>query len=218
MSGTIEHLDALLFIQHLEKHNIGSDTDYVLSRLKMIGAASVLDVGFGRGDLLHKMSNTKQFKLLVGIEKSTALFENAKKTFYDLDIETIHGDFLEYEFSQKFDVVVMSFYLHHLDDYKKHLKKAVTLLNTEGVMVIVDRIARDEHAKEKFRVYWNEYYREQHEWHEDCPTILTLEEIVDEITAYNLEIKFIMHLPNDNRKGVGNFPKTLVEISKRGGE
>lgn len=218
MSGAIERQDAELFIQHLEKHNIGSDTDYVLSRLGMIESTSILDIGFGRGDLLYKISRTDQFDTVIGIEKSTELFENAKRTFRSLNVEILYGDFLEHEFSRKFDVVVMSFYLHHLDDYKKHIEKAADLLNAKGVMVIVDRIAKDEQAKEEFKVYWSEYYRAQHEWHEDCPNLLTLEDIDVEITSYDLEIKDVGLVPNDNRKGVKNFPKTFVEISKRGRE
>ncbi len=216
MSGAIENQDAQLFIENLEKHNIGSDTDYLISRLKVIEADSVLDIGFGRGDLLCKLSKSNNFKTLVGIEKSLELFENVFDEFNDLKIDCIKGDFLEHEFGQNFDVIIMSFYLHHLDDYKEHLEKAAVLLNSNGAIVIVDRIARDDQAKEEFKEYWTEYYKAQHEWHEECPNLLTLKEICVEMTKYDFEINDVMLVPNDNRKGVKNFPKTLIKISRRG--
>lgn len=216
MSGAIENQDAQLFIENLEKHNIGSDTDYLVSHLKAIEADSVLDIGFGRGDLLCKLGKSNKFKTLVGIEKSVELFENAFDDFKDLKIDCIKGDFLKHEFDQKFDIIIMSFYLHHLEDYKEHLKKAALLLSSDGVIVIVDRIARDDQAKEEFKGYWTAYYKAIHEWHEECPNLLTLKEIGVEMTTYDLKIDDVMFVPNDKRKGVENFPKTLVKISRRG--
>lgn len=216
MGDVIESVNAEVFLKNVDKHNIKNDTDFLISELKLTDHDYILDVGYGRGDLLKKLRGKNETLMLYGIEKSKVLFDHSWEVFEKRGINNYHEDFNEQCFDTKFNLIIISYYLHHVDDYRKHIEKSLELLKVGGTIYIVDRIACSDDAKLEFKEYWEKHYYAQHEWHEECPRILTLEDIENVVQANNAVVDNIKLVPNDSRVGVGNFPKTLIRIVKRG--
>ncbi|WP_462410642.1 class I SAM-dependent methyltransferase [Neobacillus sp. Marseille-QA0830] len=214
MADAIDHEDAITYLQHVDKHNIQNDSDFLLGHLPLQDSKCLLDVGYGSGQLLSKVLNAPYRLEAYGVEKSEALYEHSMQLFENKNIQLICTDFMDWQTDVRFDVITMSFYLHHVD-FSRHLTKALSLLDEGGVVIILDRIAMDEAAKREFRGYWEEYYAAQHEWYEDCPAIYTREEVDRVVRAAGFITGKFIPVPNDRRKGTENFPKTLVVV-KRG--
>lgn len=89
---------------------------------------SILDIGCGRGDLLNFLHSHQPEWSLCGIDVS----ENK-----DQNITYLQGDFVDYEFSQKFDVVVGLMVIEHIPDVVSFVKKISTVLSNQGVVFLV---------------------------------------------------------------------------------
>jgi len=93
-------------------------------------SVSLLDIGCNDGRFLEHLSARKNIDCY-GIDLDS--------NFYRLQNKKIHyvnGDFLEYDFGQKFDVVTMRYLLEHLPEFTQCIEKARSILNDEGVLYI----------------------------------------------------------------------------------
>ena len=115
---------------------------------------SILDIGCKYGYFCHDAVQ-RGASVVKGIEISEANVEIAKKIveFWDRNIEIIKGDFLEYEFNQKFDVVLLLNVLHHLISPVNSLKKISKYTNELAVIefpTILDKHTGLSIIREKF--------------------------------------------------------------------
>jgi len=94
---------------------------------------SVLEIGCATGHLLKEFYYKDKRLDITGID----IDPNAKrKAPQFLKDKIIIGDFLEHNFSRKFDIVALCFSLEHIINIKDYIKKAVDLLNPEGLLFI----------------------------------------------------------------------------------
>jgi len=220
MSGKDHHggiecdVDVAAYLANLDKHGIHQDVDYLIYSLPTEKAESLLDVGYGSGLLLKKVRSVRKHMVLTGIEVSQAMYSHTRKFMQKNDIEVINADLLACKLKRKYEIIVMSFYLHHTLCPKQHLKCAKTLLMPFGALYIMDRIAITAHDKESFPLYWNDYYAQKHEWWEECPNILTRDEYRDLFTSLDMSVVLMEVVPHDNRQGADGFPKTLCVAKK----
>ncbi|WP_258083922.1 class I SAM-dependent methyltransferase [Thermococcus thermotolerans] len=100
---------------------------------------SVLDVGCGVGILTFRIALKDDVERVVGIDRNSEVvkFCNRLRARITEKAHFICADFLEFDFSECFDVVVFSYMLH---DYKLEpfLAKAVEILESGGRIVIGD--------------------------------------------------------------------------------
>ncbi|MHA1757742.1 MAG: class I SAM-dependent methyltransferase [Promethearchaeota archaeon] len=85
----------------------------------------VLDIGCGLGILTHEIA--KKAKKVVGIDIKKRAINRAKLKFNRENIEYIVGDATNYDFDQKFDHVILSNVLEHIENRKTFLKKIKSL-------------------------------------------------------------------------------------------
>jgi len=93
----------------------------------------LLDIGAGAG-ILVKVANENGYNA-TGIEPTISAVKFGKEK---LNIDLINGDFLEYDFGEKkFDVITMIGVLAHLYSPDEVIKKINSLLNINGILIII---------------------------------------------------------------------------------
>jgi 2-polyprenyl-3-methyl-5-hydroxy-6-metoxy-1,4-benzoquinol methylase len=81
----------------------------------------VLDVGCGNGDVAFDVAGVAE--KVVGIDIEQKNIETAKKRHQKPNLEFIAGDATEHEFEEKFDVVILSNVLEHIENRTEFLQK-----------------------------------------------------------------------------------------------
>lgn len=100
---------------------------------------TVLDVGCGNGALTFDLS--EKAKKVVGIDISSSNIRFAKARYNSDNIEYHVGDAIHYRLKSKFDVIVLSNMLEHIEDRVAFLKKMRTL--APRLLIRVPMINRD---------------------------------------------------------------------------
>jgi SAM-dependent methyltransferase len=122
-------------------------TKYILEIIKkshIPQEISILDCGCGSGNYVEALK--KNFKTLVGIERSEGMLEFAKsKTFNDYNVNLIKGDLLEIPFKKEFEAAITTQVIHHLESKEtfdehtnliKMMKQVYDSLKPGGVFII----------------------------------------------------------------------------------
>jgi len=101
------------------KHRLMKYHDFFMSN---VGPDDiVLDVGCGNGSVTYDVA--KKVNSVVGIDIDENKIRDAKKNFLLDNIEYICGDIINWPFKQKFDVIILSNVLEHIEDRIELLKK-----------------------------------------------------------------------------------------------
>lgn len=87
----------------------------------------VLDIGCGRGHLTSKISEKAKKVIAVDINKN--YIEQAKKKYNRNNITFIIVDATKYDFKEKFDYIILSNVLEHIEDRYNFLIKIKSLAN-----------------------------------------------------------------------------------------
>ena len=101
------------------KHRIMNYHNFFLENLNENDG--VLDVGCGNGALTYDLG--KKVKKIIGIDINENNIIIAKNKFSRKNIEYIHGDILTEIPNQRFDVIILSNVLEHIDNRQELLKK-----------------------------------------------------------------------------------------------
>lgn len=99
----------------------------------------VIDVGCSNGHLSNSVSS--KAKKVVGIDISKKNIETARKKNKNDNIEYILGDATEYEFNEKFDVILLSNVLEHIENRVVFLEKLHKL--SDKIILRVPMVDRD---------------------------------------------------------------------------
>ncbi|MBQ3151752.1 MAG: class I SAM-dependent methyltransferase [Clostridia bacterium] len=128
------------------------DGQEFIDRMLLDKSKSVLEIGVGTGRIAVKTAPL--CKKFTGIDISKKTIEKAKENVKKADL--ICADFLEYEFSETFDVVYSSLTFLHIREKKKAFDKIAKILNNDGLFVLSVDKNRDEFidtGTSKIRVY-----------------------------------------------------------------
>lgn len=98
----------------------------------------ILDIGCGNGLLAYSIA--QKAKRVIGIDIADANIEKAKANNKCENIEFIHGDATKYEFNQRFDKIVLSNVLEHIENRIEFLSKLQRLSDT--ILIRVPMINR----------------------------------------------------------------------------
>lgn len=207
---SIDGDNARIYIENVHNHDIDHDTDWLTSNILRFD--SFLDCGCGSGKLLKKLRAKYPESDLFGVEKSKVLVDYIKRCMIDVSLHNI--DFLNFNSERKFDAIMFSFFLHHVYDQKQFLYKAINMLSKDGIIYIYDRIGKNEAAKKEFEIYWNSFYKNDHEWEEELPRLYTIFEIEEYVNNIGFSVISVQQAEHDTKKGTHNFPKTLIKIKK----
>jgi tRNA (cmo5U34)-methyltransferase len=104
--------------------------------------ARILDLGVGTGGLAHLLLAEFPDAHLTGIDLLENFLEIASKRLseYDARVSLQHGDLAEFDFSDRYDLIVTSFVFHHLADQLKQtlFSRIFTSLSPGGCFVNAD--------------------------------------------------------------------------------
>lgn len=112
----------------------------------------ILDLGVGTGLLskyLLERYNTAEFTL---IDLSEEMLKVAMSRFKEnQNFKYVLGDYLKHDFEDKFDIVISSLSIHHLEDEDKRklYNKVFNALNDEGIFLNSDQVIGPNSAIDK---------------------------------------------------------------------
>lgn len=99
----------------------------------------ILDIGCGNGSVAFDIA--KRARKVTGIDISHKNIEIAEKRFNKENLEYIIGDATTYNFSEKFDAIILSNVLEHIDNRIDFLNKISQL--SPKILIRVPMITRD---------------------------------------------------------------------------
>lgn len=207
--------DARQYLKHVAGHGLRADTEWLIDVGRFPVGCRVLDVGCGTGTLVAALAGDRRFaRSVIGVELSPELADHASKSVWEAGGKVYQEDILTWTPPDGWqpDTMVMSYFLHHCEDIGQHLRRASDLLPHGGRLYVFDRIASDQSALDAFPAFWQNSYRDAHEWNEETPCLSTVAGRVDaaEIAGFDFVRRVVC--PHDQRKGAEGFPKTLIEF------
>lgn len=111
------------------------DGDSFIERMELNAEKSVLEIGVGTGRLAIRVAPL--CGSFCGIDLSPKTIERGQENLASFNnVNLICGDFLSYDFAEKFDVIYSSLTFMHIADKQNALYKIATLLNTGGRLVL----------------------------------------------------------------------------------
>ena len=134
-------------------------------------AIKIIDLGCGTGTIAKKVSDRFPNSKIVCLDIASNMIEIAKyKLSSHIKSDFIVGDFSQIDFEEKFDVVVSSLALHHLEtdsDKKDFYTKIFKILNNGGVFYNADVVlAATDYQQEINLTRWKEYMNKSVSKHE----------------------------------------------------
>lgn len=162
------------------KHRIIRYHDWFLQQL--CGGAAVLDIGCGNGTLASAMAEKAGF--VTGIDIVPANIEQAKARYQLENVEFLCADATEFIPERKYDYIVLSNVLEHIDERSSFLRKLYTQMQDPYPILLVRVPLID-------RCWLPKYKRELGvEWRLDSThfTEYTLDELKQEIREAGLEM------------------------------
>ena len=138
----------------------------------------VLDIGCGNGALTYDLA--KKVKEVIGIDIEEKNIKFANKNYKRENLKFIIGDSTKYKFNKKFDVIILSNVLEHIENRTEFLRKIRNL--APKFLIRVPMINRD----------WLVLYKKEMdlEWRADKTHYIeyTLESFQEELQKANLKI------------------------------
>lgn len=119
------------------KHEIMNYHQFFLDNINE--TSRVLDIGCGTGSVAFDLS--RKAKKVIGIDISRKNIETSKKRYSRSNLNFILGNATRYDFTSKFDVIILSNVLEHIEDRVSFLKKAISI--SSSLLIRVPLITRD---------------------------------------------------------------------------
>lgn len=129
-----------------------------------VNGNTILDCGCGRGEMLKYLSNISKY---TGIDVNKTIIENAKMCTKQLDIDT---DFFVLQLGKdklnlqnKYDIIIMSAILEHLDNPKDVLKELKHFLTMNGIIIITTPLPKSKqilNVGSKLKIFSSEAFHE----------------------------------------------------------
>ncbi|MGN0539026.1 MAG: class I SAM-dependent DNA methyltransferase [Candidatus Fimenecus sp.] len=129
-----ENQDPVHDAEPLKKYMDKWDGQSFIDKMQLDKTKSVLEIGVGTGRLAVKAAPICGF--FTGIDISEKTVEKAKENLATIQHKNLLcGDFLTFDFKEKFDVVYSSLTFMHIKEKQKAFDKIFSLLKDEGLFV-----------------------------------------------------------------------------------
>lgn len=162
--NTIEHYDNLIDENNdpvrdpeiLKQHMDKWDGQKFIDALELSNDKDVLEIGIGTGRIAVKTAS--RCATLYGIDVSPKTIDRAKENLSFTDnVEFVLGDYLDYGFNTKFDIIYSSLTLLHIENKQAFFNKVYADLKPNGKFVLsIDDNNQDDYldmGEYKIRVY-----------------------------------------------------------------
>lgn len=139
-----------IIIPHNNKKNPQSVyLKYLLKHHKKQDSFSLIDVGCGGGNFLYSVKHYFPNSNVIGVDVSEIAIKNLKK----INIDGIHSSLYNFESSSKFDYIISSQVLEHLNKPHDFIKKIISISHPNSVFMI-DVPASDSYSAKKYKRFW----------------------------------------------------------------
>lgn len=141
--NVIEHYDNLILENNDPVHDPKPLQDYMnkwdgqrfIEEMQLDKNKTVLEIGVGTGRLALKVAPF--CNKFYGIDISPKTIDKAKSNLSAYsNVELICGDFIDYGFANRFDVVYSSLTFMHIDNKQNAINIIADLLNDNGIFVL----------------------------------------------------------------------------------
>ena len=123
--------------------NVATIASSILSRIDFKPDMDIMDFGSGTGLLLEQIAPFVRSITAVDISKSMNQQLNKKRTSLDCELEIIEMDLTKSNLDRKFDGIISSMTLHHVDDLKSMFDKLHSMLMPGGFIALADLETED---------------------------------------------------------------------------
>lgn len=116
------------------------ELDYRTLKSALKPGLKVLDVGCGTGAITKDIANiVGPTGHVIGIDNTAPFINEGKALFSSIaNLELVHADFLDYEFQEKFDLIVSARTFQWISTIEKAVDKIKSLLKPNGQVSILD--------------------------------------------------------------------------------
>ena len=122
------------------KHRVTRYHDFFVNRIKP--GERVLDIGCGKGELAYQIV-TKAKGSVVGIDHNEQWLNHARKNYQYSELEFILENAEKFIPSEKFDTVILSNVLEHIENRVPFLKKVIKQVQPARLLLRVPMFNRD---------------------------------------------------------------------------
>ena len=123
--------------------NVQTIASSILSRIDLKPDMDIMDFGSGTGLLLEQIAPYVRSITAVDISKSMNEQLNKKRAELDCELEIIEMDLTTSNLDRKFDGIISSMTLHHVDDLKAMFDKLYSMLKPGGFIALADLETED---------------------------------------------------------------------------
>lgn len=123
--------------------NVSSIAQTILNEVSFSKKMSIMDFGSGTGLLLSEIAPFVGEITAVDISSSMIAVLKSKKEDIKCTLEIVQLDLTKEPLNKKFDAIISSMTIHHIEDTLALFKKFYSLLNEEGILAIADLDAED---------------------------------------------------------------------------
>lgn len=130
-----ENQDPVHDAEPLKEYMDKWDGQRFIDKMQLDKTKSVLEIGVGTGRLAVKVAPICGF--FTGIDISEKTVEKAKENLAKIQHKNLlYGDFLTFDFKEKFDVVYSSLTFMHIKEKQKAFDKIFSLLKDKGFFIL----------------------------------------------------------------------------------
>jgi len=123
--------------------NAKSIAELIVKNIKFSPDMEVMDLGAGTGLLSYFIA--PYVAKIVAVDNSPSMLDEfkAKALEFDSETEVLEADISTQEIDRKFDGIISSMTIHHVEDTKALFSKLYTMLNKNGFIAIADLDTED---------------------------------------------------------------------------
>jgi ubiquinone/menaquinone biosynthesis C-methylase UbiE len=163
------------------------------NKLNGIVGGQVLDVGCGKGEFVHFITNFDSFEKITAVDLHQKAGEIIKKNFPETNIEFVCANAKDLPFEDEtFDTVCISNSLHHLEELSKILQEMKRVLKAGGNFIINEMHCDDQNKAQMSHVLLHHWFAKIDtvfgQKHDPTFSKKEIEEIVDNLELSSFDI------------------------------
>ena len=118
--------------------NVENIAKTLLSNVQLSKDMHIMDFGSGTGLLLEKVAPFVKKITAVDISPSMNKQLDEKRSLLECELEILELDLAKTKLNRKFDGIISSMTMHHVEDVKSMFSDFYDMLNDDGIIVIAD--------------------------------------------------------------------------------
>lgn len=123
--------------------NVDNIANSILNSIKLDKTMHIMDFGSGTGLLLERVAPFVKKITAVDVSESMTKQLNEKIKYLDCEVEILQLDLTKTKLDMKFDGIISSMTMHHIEDTQAMFNDFYKMLNTNGIIAISDLDTED---------------------------------------------------------------------------